>query len=211
MGACRTGSRRSDLFVGRAAELAQVAEVVTRVEMGQPWLVAIEGDPGMGKTALARRGLTGAGDLRVLSARADQAEADLDFGIADQLLRSAGGAFRTTSPGAGPTRLARRSPWARGCWKWWGTAGQGSGGVLIDDVQWADRRSVEALTFMFRRLSVDPVVAVVIYRGHADGLDEAVQRMLLSIENRVHIPLDGLSPDEVASTGSRAQGRTAGR
>src|ERR1700722_2703582 len=90
-----------DPFVGRAAELARLAEVITRVQEGQPWLVAIEGDPGIGKTALARRGLTGAADLKVLSARADQAEADLDFGIVDQLLRSAGGAFRTTSPGAG--------------------------------------------------------------------------------------------------------------
>ena len=81
-----------DLFVGRAAELASVAEVVTRVEAGQPWLVAIEGDPGVGKTALARRCLTGTG-LKVLSARADQTEADLDFGLVDQLLRAAGGVF----------------------------------------------------------------------------------------------------------------------
>jgi len=44
-----------DVFVGRVAELAWVAEVLTRVEAGQPWLVAIEGDPGMGKTTLARR------------------------------------------------------------------------------------------------------------------------------------------------------------
>ena len=59
-----------DLFVGREAELAQVAEVVTRVEAGQPWLVAIEGDPGVGKTSLARRclaqapGLNPGNDLR---------------------------------------------------------------------------------------------------------------------------------------------------
>ena len=65
---------------------------------------------------------------------------------------------------------------------------------MIDDLQWADRRSVEALTFMFRRLSVDPVVAVAVYRGPADRLDESAQRMLLSIENRLHIPLSGLSP-----------------
>src|SRR6516165_6030241 len=38
-----------DVFVGRAAELGRVAEVVTRVEAGPPWVVAIEGDPGMGK------------------------------------------------------------------------------------------------------------------------------------------------------------------
>jgi ATP-dependent Clp protease ATP-binding subunit ClpA len=72
-----------DLFIGRAAELARVEEVISRVESGQPWLVAIDGDPGVGKTALARRCLAEAADLRVLSARADQAEADLDFGIVD--------------------------------------------------------------------------------------------------------------------------------
>ena len=58
--------------------------------------------------------------------------------------------------------------------------------IVVDDLQWADRRSVEALTFMLRRLSVDPVIAVVIYRGPADRLDEAAQRMLLSVENRLH-------------------------
>ena len=59
------------------------------VETGQPWLVAIEGDPGVGKTALARRCLAEAEgvSLRVLPARADQTEADLDFGLVDQLLR----------------------------------------------------------------------------------------------------------------------------
>jgi ATP-dependent Clp protease ATP-binding subunit ClpA len=48
-----------DVFVGRAAQLAQVSEVVSRVAAGPPWLVTIEGDPGVGKTALARRCLTG--------------------------------------------------------------------------------------------------------------------------------------------------------
>src|ERR1700722_15740864 len=78
-----------EVFVGRAAELARMAQVVASVETGQPWLVTIEGEPGGGKTALARGSLaatgvgTGSGTrsegFRVLSARADQAEADLDF------------------------------------------------------------------------------------------------------------------------------------
>ena len=71
--------------------------------------------------------------------------------------------------------------------------------ILIDDLQWADRKSVEALTFMLRRLSVDPVLAVVIYRGPGDRLDEAAQRMLQSVENRLLISLEGLGLDEVAS------------
>jgi hypothetical protein len=68
-----------EVFVGRAAELARVTEVITRVAAGQPWLVAIEGDPGVGKTTLMRYCLAGADGFRTLSARAAQAEADLGF------------------------------------------------------------------------------------------------------------------------------------
>ena len=188
-----------DLFVGRAAERARIAEVLTRVEAGQPWLVAIAGDPGMGKTTLARRCLTEATGLGVLSARADQAEADLDFGIADQLLRSAGDAARTA-----PSAVETDSPTSSFVMgarllEVVGQQAKGPVAILIDDLQWADRKSVEALTFMLRRLSVDPVVAVVVYRGPSDRMDEAAQRMLLSIENRLDITLDGLGSDEVAS------------
>jgi DNA-binding CsgD family transcriptional regulator len=189
-----------DVFVGRAAELARVADVIAGVEAGQPWLVAIEGDPGVGKTALARRCLAQASGLTVLSARADQAETDLDFGLVDQLLRAAGDGFYTAelTDGTGsPT-----SSFAVGA-RLLEVLGeqQATGGlaVVIDDLQWADRKSVEALTFTLRRLSVDPVVAIVIYRGPGDRLDEAAQRMLLSIENRLLLPLGGLHADEVAS------------
>jgi MoxR-like ATPase len=97
-----------DVFVGRASELARVAEVVAWVRAGQPWLVAVEGDPGMGKTSLARRCLAQAPDLRVLSARADQAETDLDFGIVDQLLRAAGDVMQPVLL-AGETRSSASS------------------------------------------------------------------------------------------------------
>jgi DNA-binding CsgD family transcriptional regulator len=189
-----------DVFVGRTAELASVAEVLARVAAGQPWLVAIEGDPGAGKTALARRCLTGAPGLRVLSARADQAETDLDFGIVDQLLRAAGGAVPAAALTGGTGSPA--SSFAVGA-RLLEVVGEqqatGAVAIVVDDLQWADRRSVEALTFMLRRLSVDPVLAIAIYRGPSDRLDEAAQRMLVSIENRLRLPLGGLGPDEVAS------------
>ncbi len=185
-----------DPFIGRAAELARFAEVISLVETGQPWLVAIEGDPGVGKTALARRCLAEAADLQVLSARADQAEADLDFGIVDQLLRAAGGSVPTATPngaassfsvGAGLLEVVGEQQAAAVL------------AIVIDDLQWADRKSVEALTFMLRRLSVDPVIAIVTYRGPSDRLDEAARRLLLSVENRLFIPLGGLDQEEVAS------------
>ena len=188
-----------DVFVGRKAELARVAEVITRAEAGQPWLVAIEGDPGVGKTALARRCLAQAG-LRVLSARAGQAETDLEFGLVDQLLRAAGGAALPvlSADGTGPA-VSSFAVGARLLEVVGRQQARGAVAILIDDLQWADSRSVEALTFMLRRLSVDPVVAVVIYRGPVGRLDEAAQRMLRSVENRVRLPLSGLGPHDVAS------------
>ena len=75
----------------------------------------------------------------------------------------------------------------------------GSVAIFIDDLQWADRKSVEALTFMLRRLSVDPVITVVTYQGRGDRLAEAAQRVLQGVERRLHIPLEGLRLDEVAS------------
>ena len=189
-----------DVFVGRTPELASIEEVLARVAAGQPWLVAIEGDPGAGKTALARRCLTGAPGLRVLSARADQAETDLDFGIVDQLLRAAGGAVPAAALTGGTGSPA--SSFAVGA-RLLEVVGKqqatGAVAIVVDDLQWADRRSVEALTFMLRRLSVDPVLAIAIYRGPSDRLDEAAQRMLVSIENRLRLPLGGLGPGEVAS------------
>jgi predicted ATPase len=171
-----------DVFVGRAAELARVAEVAARVEAGEPWLVAVEGDSGVGKTALARRCLAGAAGLRVLQARASLPEADLDFGIVDQLFRTAGGALLTGETG-GPT-----SSFAVGAQLLEVVGEQlatGALAIVIDDLQWVDRKSAEALTFMLRRLSVDPVLAILIYRGPGDRLDEPARRMLASVENRL--------------------------
>ncbi len=109
-----------NLFVGRAAELARGAEVIARVKQGEPWLVAVEGDPGVGKTTLARHVLAGPDGLKVLSARADAAEADLDFGIVEQLLRA-----DRAATGRGPARWAarpRRSRSGPGCWRWWASS-----------------------------------------------------------------------------------------
>ncbi len=190
------------VFVGRAAELAQVTDVIAMVEAGQPWLVAIEGDPGVGKTALARRCLaeTEGVSWRVLSARADQAEADLDFGLVDQLLRAAGEVSQPVMPAGGiESAISSFAVGARVLQVVGDRLATGSGAIFIDDLQWADRKSVEALTFMLRRLSVDPALFIVTYRGPRDRLDGAAQRMLSSVENRLHIPLDGLRLDEVAS------------
>jgi ATP/maltotriose-dependent transcriptional regulator MalT len=189
-----------DVFVGRSAEIAQIAELVTRVQAGQPTLVAIEGDPGIGKTTLVRQCLGGVAGLKVLWARADPAETDLDFGIVDQLLRAA--------EDEGPSVLAAAEPggpgssFAVGARLLEAVSGQEAAdavAIVVDDLQWADPKSVEALTFMLRRLSVDPVLAVVMYRGTGDRLDDTAQRLLVSVEDRLRISLTGLGEEDVAA------------
>src|SRR5215469_12943530 len=64
------GGPDQDVFVGRKAELAGLADVVARVRRGQPWLVTIEGESGVGKTAVALRALASLPGLTALWARA---------------------------------------------------------------------------------------------------------------------------------------------
>ena len=196
----RPGGPEEDVFVGRKAELVLLADVMARVRDGQPWLVTIEGESGVGKTALARRFLAAETGLTVLRARADPGEADLEYGIIEQLAR-----------GVDPRALAgyplllgeaaRSSPFAVGA-QVLGMIGdrQGAGPValVIDDVQWADRRSMEALSFTFRRLSVDAVAVILIVRGDRDQLDAPARQMLASMAQRHRIFLQGLTVDDVA-------------
>jgi DNA-binding CsgD family transcriptional regulator len=196
-----------DVFVGRAAELARVAEVMAAAEAGQPWLVAIDGDPGVGKTALVRRCLAGASGWRVLAARASQVEADLDFGLIEQLLRAAGAPFPEFGQvGHDGSAVSSFAVGARFLEVAGDLQAHGPVAIVIEDLQWADRKSVEALTFMLRRLSVDPVVAVVTYRGTGDRLDDAAQRLLSSVEHRLRLWLGGLNRDEVASLATALAG-----
>jgi hypothetical protein len=189
-----------DVFVGRAAELSRFTEVIARVAAGQPWLVAIEGEPGVGKTALARRGLNNAKGVspRVLSARADEAEADLDFGLVDQLLRAAGVSQQVIPADGAVSPVSSFAVGVRLLEVVGGQLATGLVAIFIDDLQWADRKSMEALTFMLRRLSVDPVITVVTYRGPEGRLAEAAHRMATSVEHRLHLPLGGLALAEVA-------------
>jgi predicted ATPase len=54
------GQTSANVFVDRAGELARFTGVVTQVRAGEAWLVTVEGESGIGKSALARRCLDAA-------------------------------------------------------------------------------------------------------------------------------------------------------
>ncbi len=138
------GRSGGGVFVGREAEQASLTDLLARAERGHPWLVTIEGESGVGKTALARRCLASSPGLRVLWARADSTESDLDYGVVDQLARGlprrglaagsllAGGGERPSPLTVGAELLAMVG----------NQLDVGPLAVVVDDVQWADRPSV---------------------------------------------------------------------
>jgi predicted ATPase len=74
----------AEWFVGREGELRRVAECAAAVREGRPWVVLIEGESGIGKTALVR-GVAALDDFTVLRASCDPAETDLPYGVIAQL------------------------------------------------------------------------------------------------------------------------------
>ncbi len=77
-------------IVGRDAELARVRQALDAARSGTTTVLLVVGEAGMGKSSLLDAALAaGAGPHTdvVLSASGDEAEADLDYGIIEQLRR----------------------------------------------------------------------------------------------------------------------------
>ena len=165
---------------------------------GQPQLVLVEGDAGIGKTALVDRFLgTARHDVVVLRARADELESHLAFGVATQLLASnvPPGARARVPPVPFPRDL---DPLAAGA-QLLATLGELQGDaatvvVAIDDVHLADSSSTAALVFAARRLLADRVLLVLTARPGA--LDAGWARLLATGAGR-RLVLAGLAPNGV--------------
>ena len=169
-------------LVGREAELHAVHEALARPA---PLGVLLEGEAGIGKTALWRAGVerAAANGLRTLVARPAEAETELSHAalgdlltpladdLADELpepqrhaldvalLRAAPGATPVSPRAVGSATLAvlrlaaERAPLV----------------LAVDDIQWLDPASADALRFALRRLDDDPIVLLATRRLEAAG------------------------------------------
>ena len=206
------------VFVGRAGELAVLEAAAAAARSGQPKVVLVEGEGGIGKSALLARFASGLAGATVLRASGDEAELLLPYGMVGQLLASARGA------GGGPPGLLAAElsdgvdPLAVGAdlVAWFGQF-RGMVLAIIDDLQWADGPSARALLFAVRRLHADQVLVVLSARaGELSRLGEGWQRFLAGDHRADRIRLGGLGPADVVALG-RALGagelprRAAGR
>ncbi|MEV5843211.1 AAA family ATPase [Streptomyces sp. NPDC051985] len=149
-------------FLGRTAELAAVRGVVERAGDGDGGVLAVRGEPGVGKTSLLQTAVAVAGSARVTHIAAIESESDLQYAGLHLLLspfmaclaalpepqrRALGTAFGLES-GPAPQRflvgLAALGLLTEAA------AGQ-TVVCVVDDAQWLDRESADALAFIARR------------------------------------------------------------
>lgn len=196
------GDRAPDV-VGREQELERLAEFVAGKTAER--LLVIDGQPGIGKTTLweGAVGIAAAQDVRVLRARPAEAEAALPFATLTDLLESVDGvadpelpepqrraldvALLRAEPGDSPPDPAAVGRAVLNTIR--SLAREGPLVLAVDDVQWVDRASGDALAFAARRLAGDEVRILLARRpGRPTAIEAAVPR------SAVHdLVVDGLS------------------
>ena len=167
--------------VGRETELAALDAFLQRAETGPEWL-ALEGEPGMGKTTLWRAGieLAQARGFRVLEARPVTAERTLTFaGLGDLLAACVEVIDHLPSPQRRALRIAlvlaepdgeppdERAIAVATLGLLRRLAADSPLLVAVDDLQWLDPGSRTVLTFALRRLEHEGVG--ILTTARADG------------------------------------------
>src|SRR6516164_8664052 len=162
---------RATELTGRRVERATLDRLVDAVQAGESRVLVVHGDPGVGKTALLEYLAARACRCRVARMAGVQSEMELAFAGLHQLcapmlehlehmdrlpvpqrdaLRTAFGISAGPPPDRFLVGLAVLSLLSE-------VAGERPLICLIDDHQWLDRASAQALGFAARRLGADPV------------------------------------------------------
>ncbi|WP_431912639.1 AAA family ATPase [Nonomuraea jabiensis] len=166
------------MLFGRSAEIATIDDVISRAREGAGDALVLRGEAGVGKTALLDLAASRSGSMRVLRTTGVEPESDLAFAALHQLLRPVAGLLDTLP---GPQREAVRGALGLGG----GASGDRfllAAGVLsllaeaaapdglvcvVDDFQWVDRASADALLFAARRLATERIAMLLAVRGDA--------------------------------------------
>ena len=159
------------MLLGRLPERAALSQLLDAARAGRSGVLVMRGEPGVGKTALLEYAIESAAGLRVARVAGVESEMELAFAALQQLCapmldklaglpdpqRDALGVAFGLSTGAAPDRflvgLAALSLLSE-------AAEQQPLLCVIDDAQWLDRASAQALAFVARRLLAEPVALV---------------------------------------------------
>ena len=190
------------MLLGRERERRTIERLLEDARGGGSGVLALVGEPGIGKSALLDDAVQLAGGMGVLRARGVASEAQIPFAALFELLRPALGSLAAIP---GPQAEALESALALRPARSADRFAVGAATlsllaafaderpllVLVDDVQWLDGASADALLFAFRRLLAEPIAVLLAARqGEPSLLDGAGLRSL---------PLSGLDVEAAAA------------
>ncbi|MFB4293537.1 LuxR C-terminal-related transcriptional regulator [Nonomuraea sp. ATR24] len=193
------------MLYGRTAETAAIDELIGSTLAGDGRALVLRGAAGVGKSALLDLAASRAGGATVLRAGGVEGEADLAFAALHQLVwpviglldalpgpqrDAVAGAFGMAAPSQDRFLVSA------GVLSLLVEAAADSGLIcVVDDFQWVDRASADALLFAARRLRTERVGMVLAVRGDApvkgvpelrvDGLDAESADALLDARAEV--------------------------
>jgi DNA-binding CsgD family transcriptional regulator len=180
------------MLLGRAHEQQALVRLLSDARAGGSGVLAIVGEAGIGKSTLLAYAEEQAADMNVLRARGVQSEAHIPFAGLFELLRPALSwisQIPTPQAEALESALALRPAIVPGRFAVGAAtlsllaaySEQVPLAVLVDDAQWLDGSSADALLFAFRRLVADPVAVILAVRqgepSLLDGADLAALRL----------------------------------
>jgi DNA-binding CsgD family transcriptional regulator len=172
-------------LVGRDRECAVIDELVARAVSGEGGALVLRGEAGIGKTALLVHAAERADEMLVLSATGVQAESDLAFAglyglvrpIVDKLdlLPQVQAGALAGALGLGPSTGADRLLVSAAVLGLLAAAADEQPVLcVVDDAQWLDRPSAEALVFAARRLRAEQLAIIFAAReGEAQSFEAA--------------------------------------
>src|SRR4051812_28143926 len=177
-------------LLGREDERLALDRLLAEARDGRSGVLALVGEPGIGKTALLDYAADRAEGMRVLRARGIESEAEVPFAGLAELLRPALAALdRIPGPQAaalagalalGPATAQDRFAIGAATLSLLSAhAEEAPLALLVDDAHLLDGSSAEALLFAARRLVADPIALVLAVReGEPSLLDGADLRVL---------------------------------
>ncbi|MEV0401207.1 LuxR C-terminal-related transcriptional regulator [Actinoallomurus sp. NPDC050550] len=164
------------MLYGRSAEIRALDEVIVRARAGSGAAVVLRGEAGAGKTALLDAAAARGSATRVLRTTGVESESDLAFAALHQVLWPVTGSLDalpepqrgavSTALGLAAGSVADRFLLGAGVLSLLAEAAAPDGLIcVVDDFQWVDRASADALLFAARRLGTERIAMLFAVRG----------------------------------------------